>query len=176
MRPRYQYLPQGGERRLVLDRGHRWYRVHWIARGGYRVVASGPVGLPHDDTVELDCHPAKEPRVKRRAPASQAIPGPTLSCESKVLHNLPKIREFLSATAYDDGSVRQPGYMTIRNRTWSYEITLYDVDAGLRCPVRSPTLDDVLAAAELLLEAEDAPWEIDQYLQSQLQRGKKKRA
>lgn len=176
IRRRSQYLPRYGERQLVLDRGRKWYRLHWVAHAGYRVLGAGPPDLPAPLYIEVDAHPQKGVRMKRRAPVSENIPGPALAAESKVLDKLPKIREFLSAVKYDDGSVRQPGYVTIRNRTWSYEITLYDPDAGLRVAVRAPTLDDVWAAAELILEADDAPWEIDQYLQSQLSRGKKKRA
>lgn len=113
--------------------------------------------------------------MKRRTPAEAGLPPVPLSDESYTLHDFPLIREFLSATAYDDQTPRSPGYLTLRNRGGSYEITLYDVDAGMRVAARACLLDDVLAAAELLLGADQAPWEQDRYLTEQLTKNRKKK-
>lgn len=114
--------------------------------------------------------------MKRRTPPAAGLPALPLEDQSKVLHKFPLIREFLSSTAYEDQSPRQPGYFTLRNRGGSYEVTVYDPDAGLRCAVRAMTLDDVLAATELLLGAAEAPWETDRWLTEQLAKNRKKRA
>ena len=116
--------------------------------------------------------------MKRRQPVvNVGACAPALPATSVLLAKLPAIREFLSATAYDDGSPRVPGYLTLRNRGHSYELTLYDPDAGLRLPTRGPDLDKTLLLAEQLLGVEEAPWEVDNYLTEQLaKRAKRKRA
>lgn len=171
-----QVLPKFGERRYIVARWHRWYVAHWVARAGYRITQVGPVGLPPEAVIQTDCHPLKGRRMKRRTAPESGLPMVPLPSESKVLGKLPLLREFVSSTAYDDQSPRTPGYFTLRNRGGSYQITLYDVDAGLRCACGAPTLDDTFGAAELLLGAENAPWEIDQYLTDQLLKKKKKKA
>lgn len=176
MRPRSQYLPRHGEKRIIIARGATWYLLHWVHRAAYRVTQWGPVGLPAEAVVTVDCHSTEVLRMKRRTPAEAGLPALPLPSESKLFAKLPLIREFLSATAYDDGSPRQPGYLTVRNRGGSYEITAYDPDAGLRAAVRAMTIDDTWAALELLLGAAEAPWETDHYLMDQLLKKKKRRA
>jgi hypothetical protein len=93
-----------------------------------------------------------------------------------LLGKLPAIREFMTATAYDDGTPRTPGYFTVRNRVIAFELTLYDPDSGSRLVVRSPAIDTMWQMAEQLLGTEEAPWEPDGYLMDQLsKRGKKKK-
>lgn len=114
--------------------------------------------------------------MKRRQPVvNVGACAPALPATSVLLAKLPAIREFLSATGYDDGSPRVPGYLTLRNRGHSYEITLYDPDAGLRLPARGPDLDKTLLLAEQLLGVQEAPWEVDNYLTEQLAKKSKKR-
>lgn len=176
IRLRSQYLPQRATVKLVIQRGTRIYRVSWHPREGYTVTAWGVAGPPRSAYHDAGMHPLECPRMMRRTPPAAGLPALPLDSESKVLARLPLIREFLSATAYEDQSPRQPGYLTLKNRGGSYEITVYDPDAGLRCAVRAMTLDDVLAATELLLGTADAPWEVDRWLTDQLAKNRKKRA
>ena len=102
---------------------------------------------------------------------------PALPSTSTHLPKLPALREFLSATKYDDDTPRTPGYVTVRNRVTTYEVTVYDPDSASRLSCRGPTLDAALALVEQLLGVEEAPWEPDNYLASQQTKSKpKKRA
>lgn len=114
--------------------------------------------------------------MKRRTPAEAGLPALPLPSDSKLFVKWPLIREFMTSTAYDDGTPRTPGYLTWRNKGGSFEITVFDPDAGLRCAVRAMTIDDTFAAVEMLLGAENAPWETDRYLTEELLKKKKKRA
>lgn len=94
---------------------------------------------------------------------------PPLPSTSTLLPKCPALREFISATVYDDGTPRTPGYVTFRNRVTTYEVTVYDPDSASRLCARGPDLDHTLNLLEKLLGAEEAPWEPDRYLQEQQQ-------
>jgi len=114
--------------------------------------------------------------MKRRAAPAESNPlTKALPALSVMLGKLPALREFITATSYDDGSPRQPGYFTFRNRTTTFEVTAYDVDAGLRLACRGEKIDDAFALLEQLLGVEDAPWEVDNYLMEQAKRRAKKK-
>lgn len=114
--------------------------------------------------------------MKRRAAPQGGLPVvPALPATSVMLGKLPLIREFLSATAYDDGTMRTPGYYTFRNRGHSYELTLSDPDSGMRLVARGPDIDKTFSLAETLLGTEDAQWEIDRYLTEQLEKKRPKK-
>lgn len=113
---------------------------------------------------------------KRQALGLEDIPLPPLSLESKFFDKLPRLREFLIVTAYDDGSVRVPGSFRMENKIIAVMVTLYDPDAGLRLAVSGATIDDALKTADTLLGAPDAPWEVDRYLTEQLLKKKKNTA
>jgi len=106
--------------------------------------------------------------MKRR---QAAVPGqhvvPALPSSSTLWPKLPALREFITATTYDDGSARTPGYVTVRNRVTTFEVTVYDPDGAARLSARAPTLDGALSLVEQLLGVEEAPWEPDRYLQEQ---------
>ena len=176
MRPRSQYLPRYGEKRVIIERRGRWYLAHWLSRAGYRITQWGPVGLPPEAVTLADCHDVEDARMKRRTPAEAGLPAVPLDASSKLFGKLSLVCEFLTSTAYDDGTPRTPGYVTWRNRGGSFEITAYDPDAGLRCAVRHMTIDGAWAALDVLIGATEAPWEIDQYLTDQLLKKKKRRA
>jgi hypothetical protein len=112
---------------------------------------------------------------RRNAPVGTGAIVPALPATSVLLAKLPAIREFLTATEYEDKSPRQPGYVTFRNRVVAFELTLYDPDGGARLAVRGPTIDQCLQLAEQMLGVEEAPWELDSYLQEQLARRAKKK-
>lgn len=112
---------------------------------------------------------------KRQALGLENVPIPALPGDSQFFAKLPLLREFLSVTAYDDGSMRTPGSYRFENKLICYQITLYDADAGMRLPVSGATMDDVLKATERLLGAPDAPWEVDRYLTEQLAKKSKEK-
>jgi hypothetical protein len=103
--------------------------------------------------------------MKRRASyaLSELIP-PAAAGASVILAKLPGLREFLSFTSYDDGSVRQPGTLRLTSHYGAWEVTVQDPDAAARLTVRDGSLDKALLLIEQLLGAEEAPWETDRYL------------
>jgi len=113
---------------------------------------------------------------KRQALGLESVPIPALGMESKLLEKPPPLPEFVSATAYEDGSIRTPGSFRFENKLICYQITLYDADAGMRLPISAGTLDDVFKAVERLLGAPDAPWEVDRYLTEQLSKKVKEKS
>lgn len=169
---RSQRLPRFGRRVFEVYLPGKWLLVHWQARTAYWCLAVGN-RTPHKQEPHSFYPRPEETRVKRRQPpAGAGAIMPALAATSVTLAKFTLLREFLTATQYDDGAPRTPGDLALRNRGVAFEVTLYDPDAGLRLPVRAATLDDVLALAEKLLGVESAPWEVDRYLTEQL--GKKK--
>lgn len=118
--------------------------------------------------------PLAERRMRKLASTTGIVAIPQLPGVSKIFAKCPRVLEFMSATAYDDGSPRKPGYLTWRNRGHCYELTAYDPDSGLRLPVSGPDVDHVYGALEGLLGAPDAPWQVDDYLMGQLTKKKRK--
>lgn len=84
--------------------------------------------------------------------------------ESNVLGKCMALVSHCAATKYDDGTPRQPGWLTIRTRGSAWEIEIKDPETCSRLVVIQQTIDDALALATVLLDAEDAPWEADQWL------------
>lgn len=175
---RQRLLPKTGEVVIHIETAGGWLVVQWRRHDGYWLRKVGKAGVPIDRPLHVYPRP-KVPKMKRRERAAAGLPlVPALSNESVPLNDFPLLREWVSCTAYDDGSIRVPGYITLRNRGHSYEVTVYDVDEGLRLPVRGPDLDRTLMLVETLLGTQDAAWEVDDYLQSQLARksARKKKA
>lgn len=165
---RGRILPGRGEKWFYIRRKGLDFLLHWRAWDGIRVTAFGPAGRGGFEGHTLPDHEASHMPIKRRTVNPDTLPIPALSGDSKVLAKFPLIREFLTATQYEDGGARTPGYITLRNRVIEFEVSLYDPDAGSRIAIRSRTMDDAFAAAELILGAADAPWEPDRYLMEQL--------
>lgn len=103
-----------------------------------------------------------------------AAPLPPLSGESVVLKKFPRLREFLSVTAYDDGSARAPGRMWLDSDGTAFVITLFETSAMVRARFRANALDDVIQLAEIFLAMESPPWEIDQWARERVATKKKK--
>jgi len=168
--------------RQWLPRRERWFRVllgrkqlliHWKPHCGLWCVAVERAGMPNDPNSSTHPRP-KERRVKRRMPpagASDLVP--PLPSESSILVDLPLIRQSCSATQYEDGSSRVPGYLWLMNRTTAFEVIMFDPDSGSRLPARGADLDSALILLEKLLGTNDAPWEQDRWLMEQLQKRSK---
>jgi hypothetical protein len=171
-----QWLPQKREERYRVMKNGIWFVLHWRPYHGLW-AGSGGHGDRHDAAPVWVYPRVQESTVKRRsAPTGGVVITPPIPSTSVQMPKVPMIREWLHSTAYEDGSPRQPGYMTIRNKVTVMEVTMYDPDAGARLPVRAATLDQALVLLEQLLGVEEAPWEPDRYLMEQLvARGKRKK-
>jgi len=169
-----QCLAGRGEYCYVVHQGEREYTyARWPWSGTY-LISVGVIGFSPQGVLYVTPLSLEVMRMRRLSSSgSSAVPS-ALPRESKVLVKLPLLCEFLSATAYEDGTKREPGYFTMRNRGHCYEATAYDPDSGLRLPVRGPNLDHVFAALEQLLGTAEAPWEVDDYLMSRVSKKKRK--
>lgn len=84
--------------------------------------------------------------------------------ESKVFQDLHSLVAHVSVCRYDDGTQRRPGWFTVKTMGSAWIIQVKDPDAAAQLQVVGDTLDNALALAELMLSAEDAPWEPDPFL------------
>lgn len=109
--------------------------------------------------------PLAEVSLKKKIPQSGQQSGPTSAADlsSVCFARLPHVLEHLAVVRYEDGSPRQPGSIFVRTLGVAWAVTAMDPDSGCRLPVVANSLDDALAALDLLLGAEDAPWEVDPY-------------
>lgn len=172
---RGQKLPIRGEKRIAVVLRDVWFYYRWRARRGY--IFCGVLDGHDPDHTALESWSFGDERmpVRKRVPSGELPVIPALSLETKILGKCPLLMEWITATAYEDGSVRQPGYFQVRNRTIEFEITVYDPDAGMRIAIRARELDKAFAGVEAILGAVDAPWEPDRYLTSLLPKPKKKK-
>lgn len=167
-----QWLPRRGEVHFRIVGKTQWLIVQWLPREGYWVTAAGLVGTPDAERFYFSPRYQSEAMKRRQAVRPGDTVLPALSSASTHMPKLPALREFISATKYDDGTPRTPGYFTIRNRVTTYEVTLYDPDACARVSTRAATLDGALSLMEQLIGCEEAPWEHDRYLAEQAVRTK----
>jgi hypothetical protein len=113
--------------------------------------------------------------VKRRGQLSgEDVRVPEAKVTSVLLAKLPAVREWMVSTVYDDGSARVPGKLGLEVYGQTWVVTLRDPNNGLRLQVRGDDLDRALLTVEQLLGVDEAPWEQDAYLTSQLAKKKKK--
>lgn len=80
-----------------------------------------------------------------------------------MLPKLPLLREWLTATSYEDSGIRLPGALRLTTRDALWHLTLTDPDACARLLVSDPSLDRSLLLLEQLLGVPEAPWQLDPY-------------
>lgn len=159
-----QRLPTRGERWFYVTLRDVWILYRWRANRGYVMCALCDAHDPSHGEIQRWSYGDEQMPLKKRLASGELPPIPALSVETILLKKCPLLVEFCAATAYEDGSARQPGYFTLRNRVIEYELTVYDPDAGMRLTCNAVQLDRVFAGLEALLGAPDAPWMVDRYL------------
>jgi alcohol dehydrogenase class IV len=100
---------------------------------------------------------------KRKVAAGAAHPAASLKLAG-VFKGLPALAEHISATTYSDGSNRTPGWIMVGTRDGEYRVTAKDPDGAAQLAVQDPSLDEALAALELLLSDPNAQWQADPWL------------
>lgn len=163
IRRHHQTLPRAREVFLTIRRPPWDWGVVWRPWKGFLVFSRRRVsdhGDPLAWAIFQEIHSVPMP--KRKFDTSNLVPD-DLPSESKLLHKCPLLRQFITARSYEGGGVRLPGRFWFEAGSLGFAITLIDVDNALRCVVRAGAIDDVFAAAELLLGAENGPWEVDQF-------------
>lgn len=119
--------------------------------------------------------PLVEQIVKKKNAAGSAsgeTPRHLAAMETAVFSRLMALVEHCGITRYDDGDSRRPGWFTVKTLGAAWVIQVKDPDSCSQLQATAGTLDDALALAQLLLEAEEAPWEPDQWLQNQKKKSK----
>jgi len=168
-----RWLPRR-ERRYLIAAGHVYINVQFQPfRGLYPMsLVSVRDGLLH----EVSAYPSLWSKAMKRISMGDddGKPMPPLSSESVVFKKFPRLREFLSHTAYEDGSLRQPGRMWLDSDSIAFVCTLFEPTAMVRVRLRAATLDDVLTLAEHHLGSENPAWEIDQWARDKAVPKKKK--
>lgn len=146
----------------------------WKPHKGLCALSSSPVGSPGTVGIRQYVNLESQRMKKLSIGAGEGAPLPPLSSESVILKKLPRLCEFLTNTAYEDGSPRSPGRLWIDNDGIAFTITLFEPSAFARVRIRGNTLDDALALANTHLGMENAPWEADQYARDKAAQKKKK--
>lgn len=111
---------------------------------------------------------------KKKSAASTTDAQHLAAVESQVFAKLHPIVAHCSATKYDDGDPRKPGWVTMKTMGSAWVLEAKDPDTCSKLTVVQSTLDDALALLSVLLESEEAPWEIDPWMQAQAAKTKKK--
>lgn len=174
-RPRV-WLPRREQWYYLTDHRVR-YALHWRPWYGLWQVAEIILGLGDVERRIRTPRPSERGMKKLKIDSATGVVPIGVTNTSVMWGKLAKLREHLTATAYDDGTIRDPGYMWIKTTLTQWVITIFEPSACARLDVRGPTLDDTLLLVEKLLSAEEAPWEIDSYLQDKAaKKVKKKRA
>lgn len=140
-----------------------WYYPH---RGYYcshvlRRMIGGDV-----ERIDLDTEWRTMKKVKIGANAPNTGPRHLAAVETNLLQPCPAIVAHCAVTRYDDGDARRPGWIMVKTQGAMWSVTAKDPDAGASITATGQTLDDALALLDLLLGAEEAPWEPDVYLQN----------
>lgn len=174
----------------------RWCKPRrWAPRSPFYFLAQGVafcVGIgyqPHRGFYPMAVFPERGGRGKPRAtwsrpewvvkkklvqgPAGGSAAAHLAAVESNVFANLTNLVAHCSMTRYDDGDARKPGWFTVKTMGASWVVQVKDPDGKCSMNLTAQSLDDALALADMLLGAEDAPWEPDPFLAG-MANGKKK--
>jgi hypothetical protein len=171
-------------------RPRRWAAKHWTP---YRVSVNGHtwvlVSRRHwgvtawcrlnGDTQErvwafAKCYGDLNVIKRRQKSAEQSNASHVAAVDSTLFSKLHPLVAHCACTRYDDGEPRKPGWFTIKTMGAAWVIEVKDPDTCQRLVVVQQTLDDALSLASLLMESEEAPWEVDPWLSQQQAKSKKK--
>lgn len=87
--------------------------------------------------------------------------------ETDILCRLANLVAHCCVTKYEDGDPRKPGWVTIKTMGAAWVVEAKDPDACARLTATADTLDNALVLVDMLLGAEEAPWENDPWLKRQ---------
>ena len=102
------------------------------------------------------------------------VPWHLAPLETQVLANLSQLVAHIAATRLEDGSSRSPGRLFLGTRGSSYEVVCKEPDLQAELVILASTLDDALCLTDLMLGADDTPWQPDRWAQSRSAEKKKK--
>lgn len=107
-----------------------------------------------------------KPRVVQSSPDGPKKPVHLAALETKLFGHLLNVLKHCAINRYDDGTPRTPGCIILRCDGSNWKLILKEPDGALQLSVVASTFDDVWCLADLLLGAEEAPWEPDRNAQN----------
>ena len=114
-------------------------------------------------------------KVKKKQPPSNTGGQKHLAgIESNILAKCHALVKHCAITQYDDGEPRKPGWITLKTFGSAWQVEAKDPDSCCSLRVVENSLDEALELLNLLLESEEAPWELDSWLQQQALKNRKK--
>lgn len=117
--------------------------------------------------------PEKAVKKKNQATSLEGPRQHLAAMESNLFSRMVPLVEHMACTRYDDGDARVPGWITVKTQGSAWQVQVKDPDSASSFVAVANSLDDALALASLLLEAEETPWEHDKWLADKKPRGKK---
>lgn len=168
-----RWLPKGTVSFWVLTRDVRYGMAALPYKGICRVAAWSRSGGRHGFS-ELLLRRWEYPRVKKVKREDRASVKHLAAMESELFRELMPLVEHCGMLQYEDGSVRKPGYFTVRTNGAAWCVSVKDPDSCSSFQTTAKTLDEALSTAALLLGCEEAPWEHDRFLEATEKSAKKK--
>lgn len=159
---------------LWLKRVDRLVRCWYSPRTGYRLSSVEDLA-----GILLYSHPIPpwgwtvKKRVVGAAASSPDGPVHLAALESGIFSSLHPIVRHCAVVRYDTGEARTPGKLFLETLGSAWKLAATDPDTCSKLQVVSQNLDDALALLSLLLDAEDTPWEVDQYAVNRSRQKKK---
>lgn len=160
--------------RLELQTAHHLVVMLYTGRQGVTLYSwKGPYGVrlwaegaeSYDEVLSM----------KKKSPPSNSGGQQHLAAiESNILSQCLALVKHMAVVQYDDGTVRKPGWITIKTFGSAWQVEAKDPDSCLSLRVIENSLDEALQLLALLLESDEAPWEVDTWLQQQAAKIRKK--
>jgi len=170
-RPR-RWLPKGkGEFRLVAK--HAVFLLTFTHGKGIHLSAvqrkiPGMYSEPLAGTL------FERPSMKKKVSAAMGGDHKHLApVETEYFGKLLPLVEHCCVRKYDDGDLRETGWLTIKTQGAAWVVQVKDPDAACSFSAVGETLDKALETAALLLGCDEAPWEPDSFLAASKARKKK---
>lgn len=168
-----RWMPKGNCFFWVLTRDNRLGMASRPFKGICRVARVPRLGRSQASGA-ADFERWEYPSMKKVKREDRASVKNLAGLETELFRELLSLVEHCCCLQYEDGSPRQPGWITIRTSGAAWQCVVKDPDSSSSFTTVGKTLDDVLTNAALLLGCEEAPWEHDSYLASSQARNKRK--
>lgn len=112
--------------------------------------------------------------IKKRSAEVKDV-GHLAAVESSMFANMMSIVEHCALLKYEDGTPREPGWVTIKTNGSAWTVQVKDPDTACTFAATADTIDKALETAALLLSCDDTPWERDRFLVEQQSKKAKKK-
>lgn len=167
-----RWLPRGRCTFMVLTVGHEYVLTSVTGKGIHvaeRWARHTRLGSTSGPPLKWEM-----PDMKKRQAATAAGGAKHLAAmETEIFGQLMPLIEHCALRQYDDGEVREPGWVTIKTQGAAWCVQVKDPDGACSFTAVAGSLDKALETAALLLACDEAPWEPDAFLAASKARKKK---